>query len=257
MSAKRRPACQPRFDHVEGRALLVTLTPPIIKTAYNANHDYDDINGQNVAPNGSGQTIAIVVDGIDANIIHDYKAFDALYGQQPDFSFAQYAMPGATLASADWDLEISTDVEWAHSFAQKSNIVLVEAANTSAGMFAAVNHARALSGVSVVSMSWGSAEVPADQSYNSIFTTPAGHIGVTFVAASGDDGGYNNPPAHTNNGVNFPASDPNVLAVGWSVLTTDSSGTGQSVAGSNLSDDEIRFQAPGKSTNGIIYSHTF
>jgi len=48
---------------------------------------------------------------------------------------------------------------------------------------------------------------------------------VTFVAASGDDGAWNNPaPAHTTIGVNFPASDPNVLSVGGTVLTTDANG---------------------------------
>jgi len=70
MSAKRRPACQPRFDRLEGRVLLggnppAFPTPPIIKTAYDANLYYYDVDGKNVAPNGSGQTIAIVNPGID------------------------------------------------------------------------------------------------------------------------------------------------------------------------------------------------
>ncbi len=225
MSAKRRSACKPSFDRLEGRALLVTLTPPIIKTAYDANNYYYEFNGGNVTPNGSGVTIAIVVDGIDPNIVHDYEEFDAIYGQQPDFGFAQIAMPGAETASTSWDREISTDVEWAHSFAQKANIDLVESSDSFAGLMAAVNTARNLQAVSVVSMSWGAAEIPAYQSYSSIFTTPANHIPVTFVAASGDDGGYNNtPPTRSTIGVNFPASDPNVLAAGGTVLNTDSSG---------------------------------
>ena len=52
------------------------------------------------------------------------------------------------------------------------------------------------------------------QSYNSVFTTPSGHQGVTFVASTGDDG----EPG------GFPASSPNVLAVGGTTLTVDSSG---------------------------------
>ena len=37
-------------------------------------------------------------------------------------------------------------------------------------------------------MSWGSGEFASESYYNGYFTTPAGHQGVTFVAASGDSG---------------------------------------------------------------------
>src|SRR5207244_4638185 len=46
------------------------------------------------------------------------------------------------------------------------------------------------------------------------FTTPAGHAGVAFVAATGDGGA---PPI-------YPATSPNVLAVGGTTLRLDSAG---------------------------------
>ena len=39
-------------------------------------------------------------------------------------------------------------------------------------------------------MSWGLNEYNGEQSLDSTFVTPAGHQGVTFVAASGDSGGF-------------------------------------------------------------------
>ena len=67
----------------------------------------------------------------------------------------------------------------------------------------------------MVSMSWGFSEVKHQSS--SHFTTPAGHTGITFVAASGDNG--------LAGGTNWPAVEPNVLAVGGTSLTVTTSGT--------------------------------
>jgi hypothetical protein len=79
-----------------------------------------------------------------------------------------------------------------------------------------VDYARNLPGVSVVSMSWGGGEWSSEGSYNNSFTTPSGHIGVTFVASTGDSGSSGNPE--------FPSVSPNVLAVGGTQLSTDGAG---------------------------------
>ena len=119
---------------------------------------------------------------------------------------------GATTTDAGWALETSLDVEWAHSVAPGANIVLVEAPSASlSGLLSAVNYARYQPGVSVVSMSWGTTEFWGESAYDSIFTTPAGHTGVTFVAASGDSGAWYGPM--------YPSVSPNVLAVGGTTLT--------------------------------------
>ena len=77
---------------------------------------------------------------------------------------------------------------------RRANIVLVEANNASdTNLFAAVNYAREQGSVSVISMSWGSDDSAADASNDQALSseylvTPSGHQGITFVAASGDDG---------------------------------------------------------------------
>ena len=63
-------------------------------------------------------------------------------------------------------------------------------------------------GVVAVSMSWGGSEFSGETSYDSYFTTPGGHNGVTFVASSGDSGA----PA------SYPAASPNVVSVGGTSL---------------------------------------
>ena len=93
-----------------------------------------------------------------------------------------------------------------------ANIVLVEAPSASlSDLLSAVNYASKQPGVSVVSMSWGTTEFWGESAYDSIFTTPAGHTGVTFVAASGDSGAWYGPM--------YPSVSPNVLAVGGTTLT--------------------------------------
>src|SRR5260370_22285182 len=75
---------------------------------------------------------------------------------------------------------------------------------------AAVDFARRQPGVRVVSMSWGSREFAGEAGYDAVFTTPAGHPGVTCVAAAGDSGAAGGPE--------WPSVSPNVLAVGGTTL---------------------------------------
>ena len=70
-------------------------------------------------------------------------------------------------------------------------------------------------------MSWGSSEFYGENYYDSLFTTPAGHRGITFVASSGDSGAP---------GL-WPAASPNVLAVGGTTLSVTGNGTYQGESG--------------------------
>ena len=79
-----------------------------------------------------------------------------------------------------------------------------------------MNVARNTPGVVAVSMSWGFSEFPHEAAYNSAFTTPAGHTGITFLAASGDSGSQGGPE--------WPASAPNVVSVGGTTLIAAGSG---------------------------------
>jgi subtilase family serine protease len=195
-------------------------TPAQIRAAYG----FSSVSFGSTAANGSGQTIAIIDAYNDPNIASDLATFDKAMGIAAPASFkivnqsGGSALPGSD-PSQGWEGETSLDVEWAHAIAPGANIVLVEANDaTDTNLFAAVNYARNLAGVSAISMSWGSddslANQATDQSLSSQYlVTPAGHQGITFVASAGDTG----LPS-------FPAESPNVLAVGGTDLYLASSG---------------------------------
>ena len=67
-------------------------------------------------------------------------------------------------------------------------------------------------------MSFGSSEFTSEQFFDSAFTTPSGHQGVTFVASTGDCGSSGD----------YPACSPNVLAVGGTSLHLNGDNTYQS-----------------------------
>ena len=100
-----------------------------------------------------------------------------------------------------------------------ASILVVEAAPSYSqtqelqNLLNAVNTARNTAGVVAVSMSWGFNEMQNESSFDSYFTTPAGHQGVTFIAASGDDGV-----------VEYPSASPNVLSVGGTTLNLTGTG---------------------------------
>jgi hypothetical protein len=227
-----------RVENLEGRQLLSAVVQPLlqvdpaassgsvqgytpsqIRTAYDVS-SADLSNGS--AATGAGQTIAIVDAYNDPNIASDLSAFDTKFGLGAA-SLTVVNQNGSSKAknlpqdNAGWDLEISLDVEWAHVIAPQANILLVETQSDSTNsLLAGVKYAASVPGVSVVSMSWGGSEFSSETSDDSYFTTPSGHQGITFVAASGDDGPMS--------GAEWPASSPDVLGVGGTTLNLTSSG---------------------------------
>jgi subtilase family serine protease len=221
----RRRSYRPTVDSLDPRVLLSVggLAPAQIKQAYSENINFY-VGGRTYAATGAGQTIAIVIGGLDPSIIGDLKTFDAQFGL-PDPNIRTYYFPGAQNSeSVGAQTETALDVEWSHAVAPGANIMLVQAASMSySDLTTAVNWARQQPGVSVVSMSWGAQEAATNHAYDWIFTTPAGHAGVTFIASSGDTGAWTNPQK-TQVGVEWPASDPTVLSVGGTSLSVTSSG---------------------------------
>ncbi|HEX4056145.1 MAG TPA: S53 family peptidase [Tepidisphaeraceae bacterium] len=190
---------------------IAGYSPAQIRSAYG----FSSVTlGNGAAGTGAGETIAIVDAYNDTDISGDLSAFDSQFGLHSP-SLKVVGETGSTTAlpaaNAGWDLETSLDVEWAHAIAPSASILLVEANSASLGdLLTAVNYARSVAGVSVVSMSWGSSEFSSESAYDGYFTTPTGHAGVTFVAASGDEG--------SSYGPEWPASSPNVLSVGGTTL---------------------------------------
>jgi subtilase family serine protease len=227
MIANRRPSFSPRFDHLDDRILMSAspLSPTQIRQAYQENFSFT-VNGRSTTANGAGQTIAIIVGGLDPYITNDLATVDQAFGFPAPPSFQNLYYQGAQYnESAECIAETSLDVEWAHAVAPGANIMLVQAASGNfSDLMTAVNWARYQPGVSVVSMSFGGPETSSDHQWDSILTTPTGHTGVTFVASSGDYGAWNNPQK-TQVGVLWPAADPNVLSVGGTTLSIASNGT--------------------------------
>jgi len=215
MIRPRRKRLHPSVEGLDQRCLLSAsgLTPAQVETAYGLGGL--TFGGQ--AANGSGQTIAIVDAYNDPNIQTEVSFFDSTNNLPAPPSLRIVSETGtAALPTVDvgWAQEEALDVEWAHALAPGASIVVVEAyAGTIPDLMAAVRTATGIAGVSVVTMSWsGSESLYASPYYDSLFATP----GITFVAASGDNGFFG--------GIQYPASSPNVLAVGGTTLQVDSSG---------------------------------
>jgi subtilase family serine protease len=199
------------------------FTPAQIRSAYGIGV----IKFGAVAGDGKGQTIAII-DAYDSPTIDaDLQAFDAQFGLPDPPNFTRVAQDGstnypATDPTGGWEGETALDVEWAHAIAPGANILLVEADSPyPTDLLAAVDYARNLPGVSVVSMSYGGDEFPSDPLDDFHYTTPNGHTGVSFFASAGDSGAFGSSGLKVPSS---PATSPNVVAVGGTFLSISGSG---------------------------------
>jgi subtilase family serine protease len=192
-----------------GSSVPFGLTPGATRAYYG----FDQVSFGGTAADGSGQTIAIVTAHNNPNIASDLAQFDQTFGLAAPPSFQVVNQMGGTKLpknNKSWGSETALDVEWAHAIAPGANILVVEAKSASLANFAAaIDFARNAPGVSVVSVSAAGDEFNSEALVDSLFTTPPGHPGVTFVFASGDDGGT----------AEYPSSSPNVLSVGGTSLS--------------------------------------
>ena len=185
-------------------------TPAQMLTAY----------GFNLIDNqGAGQTIALVDAYDDANIEADLGVFDTQFGL-PACTTANgcftkiYASGTQPPGNANWALEMSLDVEWAHAIAPQAKIMLVEAASQSVSALLGAVSVAVHHGARVVSMSFGFNEFSTEANADKAFQA----AGVTYVASSGD----------TGHGVFYPAASPYVVGVGGTSLTLGSNGAWES-----------------------------
>jgi len=183
------------------------FTPAQIRHAYG----FDQLANQ-----GGGQIIGIVDAYDDPNIASDLTVFNQKFGlaacTAANGCFRKvYSNGRVPAANVNWSIEIALDVEWAHAIAPQATILLVEApTNSLSDLLSAVRVAVA-NGASVVSMSWTSGEFSGETSYDTYFVSN----GVTFLAASGDNG----------TGAAYPASSPDVVGVGGTTLSLNTNGT--------------------------------
>jgi len=206
------------------------LSPAQVRQAYGINQIAFQSSGSSVAGDGTGETIALVDAYDDPSIANDLSVFDKQYSLPAPPSFIKVGLNASDIASttrfptadSGWAGEIELDVEWAHAVAPAASILLVEAnSESNTDLLNAVNYARSYPGVVAVSMSWGTSEFSGQTSYDSDFTTPSGHTGVTFFASAGDNG----PPPI------WPASSSHVVGVGGTTLNVGTSGNYLSESG--------------------------
>jgi hypothetical protein len=249
---ERQAAFRPTLERLERRELLsAALIQPTAMNAGTPNVDiqgytpdqirhaygFDKItfNNGTIPGDGRGQTIAIIESSYDQNLISDVSSFNNQWSlpqfnsqNGPTLVYDYYGQKAAVDESGSNAFESALDVEWAHAIAPEANILVMtgyvqfKADGTwqpTTSLYAAAYWAAQKSGVSVVSMSFvdtsSSNQDANGNNSDGYFQTPPGHNGVTFVAAAGDGGQFG-----------YPASAPNVLAVGGTtfVNTLDSSG---------------------------------
>jgi subtilase family serine protease len=219
---------------------FAALTPALMIQAY-----HFPKNG------GAGQVIAIVDAYDDPNVEADLAVFSTTYNlpacTTANGCFTKIFASGTQPAgNTSWGTEIALDVEWAHAMAPLAKIILVEAADSSYGLYNAItvainNHA------TVISCSWGGDEYNGENSLDYIFQKSP----VPILVASGDKG----------HAVEYPAASPYVVSVGGNNITIDANGNYQSEIAWNGSSGgissyeaepayQINFPLPQNTTKG-------
>ncbi|WP_029136971.1 carboxypeptidase regulatory-like domain-containing protein [Nakamurella lactea] len=181
------------------------LSPADIRAAYN------------LPDGGDGRTVAVVAAGGYAAAEADLAVFRAQYGlpvcSTENGCFRKLDQRGGTDYPADdagWALESALDLDAVSAACPSCHLLLVQADDALIKNLGVAAETAVTVGAKYVSNSYG---VPGESAGQVQFDQYYDHPGVVVTAASGDDG-------HV---VNWPASNPNVVAVGGTRLTRDAS----------------------------------
>lgn len=235
------------------------FTPQSLRASYGA--DRLIANGAD----GSGRTIAIIDSFGYPTVGSDLANFSRQFGLPvpcgdtgvacttgtPRFTWVDFgnhqikAPPDKSAGTGQensnaWALEVALDVQWAHSFAPKANILLVTTPTAETlGVQGFPQFMEVISYISrnhladVISNSYGSGEAAFHEGTAALLNLhqslqDARDNGVTVLASSGDGGTVNNykepvkdPRVIPYPSVGWPASDPLVTSVGGTYLCTD------------------------------------
>ncbi|AKA48789.1 hypothetical protein IX51_06370 [uncultured archaeon] len=188
--------------------------PSDIRRAYNFTYPLQ----HNIT--GKGTTIALVDAYGDPLIKYDVNAFDNLTGLPPTNLTVVYPNNYHPAGyNNSWSIETATDVEWAHALAPGARIVLVIAQNANVSTLDnAVSYVISHRLANIISLSWGLPESQLGTQGLNTFSQVykyAADSGISVLAATGDYGAYDQQKTLT---VNFPSSDPYVLAIGGTSL---------------------------------------
>jgi hypothetical protein len=212
------------------------LRPQDLRTAYFPNE-------QPVTPASEPQTIALVDAYDDPDAASDLETYSREFGlpvlpkcAKGDVSdcFEKVNQLGETgnlpvtsrtekQEAEEWALETSTDIEVAHGVCQNCRIVLVETDSAGYRDLEAGEEAAVKIGAQEISNSWGGESTEDSAAFD--------HPGIVITAAAGDDGYLNwteaSQPSKASGyfaGTDYPASSPQVVAVGGTKLTLGAAG---------------------------------
>jgi subtilase family serine protease len=271
----------------EWEFLSASATPPTEAQCYSAGRrcftPQSMANSYNYASllaagnGGQGKTIAVVDSYGSDTIAHDLHVFDQAFGLQamcgeegvtcapgmPTFSVLSLQGSPSTKApppqsngtgqenKSAWALEVSLDVEWAHSTAPNANILLVTTPTAETlgvqglpQMMNAIQYVVDNHLADAISMSFGTGEGAFHNGLSALLNNRQGFIDaqanrVSLFASSGDGGSTNsmkepvkNPKDIPYPSVIWPGSDPLVTSVGGTYLCTNAA-TGLGVDTSN------------------------
>jgi hypothetical protein len=198
------------------------LTPSDVRTAYNMT---------GIGQTGVGQTIALFEE--DGYLLSDVQAYESYFGL-PSTSITNIYVDGAGggVATVSGQAEVTLDIELALAIAPEAKILVYEAPNNGTSAADLYNRIATDDAASVVSTSWLSPEAlqPASELnvLDAAFQQMAAQ-GQSIFACAGDHGAYEEygSAGVTGDGplgVASPASDPYVVGVGGTALTTGADG---------------------------------
>lgn len=204
------------ISHITGS---VPYFPQDLITAYGAGSTTYD---------GSGQTIAIVIDALPN--LSDVTAFWTGCGVAQSQDRLQFVSLATSLPAASG--EETLDAEWASAIAPGATVRVYAAGSLADSALnrayaRIVSDADSIAGLNQVSLSYGADEIAYSSSYlqsESQYFAAMAAIGISVFVSSGDSGnlGYYYASSITTF---YPASDPYVTAVGGTSLTLNGSAT--------------------------------
>ncbi|MEO8973009.1 MAG: protease pro-enzyme activation domain-containing protein [Ktedonobacteraceae bacterium] len=191
-------------------------TPGELRTAY-------DMNSLISSTSGTGQTVAIFeLDGYLPSDVNTYLSQYSLGSAK----YSNVLVDGATNTAGAGAIEVELDMEVVSAIAPGATQKIYIGPNSTSGVNDTYNKIVTDNIAKITTTSWGECESASGNSelaaLDNIFSQGAAQGQATF-AASGDAGAYD--CGDTNLAVDSPASDPHVVGVGGTTITTGSGGT--------------------------------
>jgi hypothetical protein len=169
---------------------------------------------------GTGQTVAVVTAYDDATAETDMATYRSQYGLSACGSgcFSKVNETGGSTyppaGPAGWSLVTAEDLDMISAICPNCHILLVEATTTAITDLGTAENEAVTLGAKFVTNTWFTPEATYGTSEPTYDTDYFNHPGVAITAPDGNGGGY---------GTYYPAASPDVIAVGGTTLTQDTS----------------------------------